>query len=289
MRQPIAIAALVAALSLAGAGLAASTPHPDAAPVIAAERAFAARGSEVPPRQAFLDYAAPDGVLVDSERGAENALETVRAWPVRDNVGWIKWWPLYAGVSRSGDFGFTTGAATYGGDMGYSNFFTVWKKQPDGSWKWLIDMGAQAPSASPFGPGTPVDRGPAVAGEGPLPGGRARDLAWPSRGPPGRRSQGSLAAAYRRRLAPEARIAGLEPQPAVGRAAWTAALKARPAKVEMKPLGSGVASSGDLGYTYGSARWTGLDGKPAQGVYMRVWQYRRQGWTILIDNLTSDR
>lgn len=288
MRQPIAIAALVAALSLAGAGLAASTPHPDAAPVIAAERAFAARGSEVPPRQAFLDYAAPDGVLVDSERGAESALETVRAWPVRDNVGWIKWWPLYAGVSRSGDFGFTTGAATYGGDKGYSNFFTVWKKQPDGSWKWLIDMGAQAPSASPFGPGTPVTVAPPSRVRGRYPE-AARETLLAEEDRLVAEARASLAAAYRRRLAPEARIAGMEPQPAVGRAAWTAALKARPAKVEMKPLGSGVASSGDLGYTYGSARWTGLDGKPAQGVYMRVWQYRRQGWTILIDNLTSDR
>lgn len=288
MRRSFVAAAALCVVSLASAGLAASSPHPDAAPVIAAERAFAARGSEVPPRQAFLDWAAPDGVLVDSERGAENAIQVVTTWPVRDNPGFIKWWPLYAGISRSGDFGFTTGAATYGGDKGYSNFFTVWKRQPDGKWKWLIDMGAGAPSASPFGPDTPVTVAP--PSDARVEGG---DAAWTSLraqedGLIAEASQ-NLASAYARRLAFEARIGGMEPQPAVGQAAWREALKARPAAVTMKRLGGGTASSGDLGYTYGTARWTGADGKPAQGVYLRVWQYRTQGWVILMDNLTADR
>lgn len=288
MYKPFALALAVCAVSLAGVGLAASSPHPDAAPVIAAERAFAARGSEVPPRQAFLEWAAPDGVLVDSERGAENAIQAVTAWPVRDNVGFIKWWPLYSGISRSGDFGFTTGAATYGGDKGYSNFFTVWKKQPDGKWKWLIDMGANAPSASPFGPGTPVTVAPPSNTRGKYP-----EAAWTSLKAEEDRMVAeagrSLAAAYAKRLMPASRIGGMEPQPAVGQAAWRAALKARPATVAMTVLGGGTASSGDLGYTYGTARWTGADGKPAQGVYMRVWQFRKQGWVILMDNLTADR
>ena len=97
-----------------------------------------------------------------------------------------------------------------------------------------------------------------------------------------------LPAAYARRLAPEARIMGLEGQPAVGRAAYIEALATRPTQVTMRTLGCDVAGSGDLAWSYGTATWTS-DNKPAQGTYLRVWQLRRTGWVILVDNLTPDR
>lgn len=277
----------VAALSLAGASLAASAPHPSADPVIAAERAFAARGSEVAVKQAFLDYAAPDGVLVDSERGAENALASIATWPDRDNAGFIKWWPLYAGISRSGDLGFTTGAARYGADLRFTNYFTVWKKQPDGSWKWLIDMGTGLESIS-HGPETPVEVAPAADVKGKYPEAAQADLDVADAGLIAE-ARASVTQAYGRRLAPDGRIMGLEPRPQIGEAAWRAALAARPQSVDMKRLGGGVATSGDLGWSYGTARWTAADGKPAQGTWLRVWQHRKAGWVILADMLTPDR
>ncbi|MBX7248859.1 MAG: nuclear transport factor 2 family protein [Caulobacteraceae bacterium] len=285
MYRSFALVAATAAVCLSGAAIAAA--EGDAAPVIQAERAFAARGSEVPVKQAFLDFAAPDGVLVDSERGAENALQQIATWPDRNNTGYIKWWPLYAGVSRDGALGFTTGAATYGGDRSFSNYFTVWKKQPDGSWKWVIDMGARAPSASPFGPDSevavaPPSTAPATTADA------ARRRVCASEEAMIREAAGDLSNAYVKRLAPEARIMGLEPQPAVGRAAYIEALAQRPNRVEFRNLGCEVAGSGDLAWSYGTAVWT-TDDKPAQGTYLRVWQARRNGWVILVDNLTPDR
>lgn len=287
MRHPFVIAAAVAAVSVAAASMSIAASDSDAEPVIAAERAFAARGSEVPVRQAFLDFAAPEGVLVDSEKGAQNALATIAAWPQRDNTGYIKWWPLYAGVSRDGTLGFTTGAATYGVDKGFSNYFTIWKKQPDGSWKWLADMGAQAPSASPYGPDTPVAVMP-VSDAPRLTADVARAKVCRAEADLVRQAAGDLPGAYARRLAPEARIMGLEPQPAVGRAAYIEALAARPTRAAMTTLGCDVAGSGDLAWSYGTATWT-TDGKPAQGTFLRVWQLRRTGWVVLVDNLTPDR
>ena len=52
----------------------------------------------------------------------------------------LVWWPLWAGIARSGDLGFTTGPYTADGRPG-GYYFTVWAKQPDGSWKWLFDGG----------------------------------------------------------------------------------------------------------------------------------------------------
>lgn len=281
MHKPFALAA---AVSIAAAGATLAAPDSDAGPVIAAERAFAARAAEVPPRQAFLDFAAPDGVLVDSERGAEDAIATITGWPVRDNAGYIKWWPLYAGISRDGTLGFTTGAATYGVDKGFTNYFTIWKKQPDGSWKWLADMGAQAPTASPHGPDTPVAVMP-VSDAPRLTADVARARACRAEAELVRQAASDMPAAYARRLAPEGRIMGLEPQPAVGRAAHIEALASRPTRVAMKTLGCDVAGSGDLAWSYGTATWT-HDNKPAQGTYLRVWQLRRGGWVVLVDNLT---
>jgi ketosteroid isomerase-like protein len=285
MRHAVVIVAVAAAAGLAG--IAVARQDDAAAPVIAAERAFAARGQEVSVKQVFAEFAAPDGVLLDSERGAENARAQIAGWPERDNPGFIKWWPLYAGISRDGTLGFTTGAATFGGDQRFSNYFTIWKKQPDGSWKWMIDMGAAAPSASPFGPDTPVATAPLA--DGPRADAEAaRRKVCREEADLVRQAASDLPAAYARRLAPEARIMGLEPQPAVGRAAYIEALSERPTRVAMKTLGCEVAGSGDLAWSYGSAAWT-KDDKPANGTYLRVWQSRRGGWVILVDNLTPDR
>jgi len=287
MRQPMMFAAIAATLSLAATGLSAATPHPSADPVIAAERAFAARGSEVPPKRAFLEFAAPDGVLVDSERGVENALQSVGGWPDRDNAGFIKWWPLYAGISRSGDLGFTTGAARYGADVAFTNYFSIWRRQPDGSWKWVIDMGTKLESIS-HGPDTPVEVVPPANARGKYPEAAKASLDETEAGLVAE-ARTSIARAYGRRLAPEGRIMGLEPRPQIGKAAWRVALANRPQAVAMTHLGGGVASSGDLGWTYGTARWTAKDGKAMQGVYLRAWQHRREGWVILADMLTADR
>ena len=66
-----------------------------------------------------------------------------------DNVGpkSLTWEPVYAEVAESGELGYTWGNwkfvqkdTTY-----YGNYFTVWKKQQDGSWKVALDGGNTTP------------------------------------------------------------------------------------------------------------------------------------------------
>ena len=285
--MPFRSAAAVSAVLALGACAHAGAPaQVSADPVIAAERAFAARGQQVSVKQAFSEYAAPDGVMVTPE-GPKNARAYVATWPDRDDKGFIKWWPIYAGIAASGDLGFTTGPATYAdGARGYTYFFTVWKKQPDGSWKWMIDMGARAPNASPFGPDTPVEVSPhsPVARLDPA-------AAWAGlqavEAELGRASGEDHAAAYRTRLAPEGRINGFEGHPAVGRDAVAAALAKRPARIAMTSAGGGVSDAGDLGWTYGRARWTEGAAEKSGG-YMRVWRRRPEGWVVLADLISPD-
>ena len=55
--------------------------------------------------------------------------------------------------AASGDMGFTTGPWEAKGDIndekpsGYGHFVTVWKKQADGSWKFVVDLGISHPQS----------------------------------------------------------------------------------------------------------------------------------------------
>lgn len=56
----------------------------------------------------------------------------------------FQWRPEYGTVARSGDLGFTTGPVTRRGapqaGPGQSGrYFTIWRRQPDGSWRYVID------------------------------------------------------------------------------------------------------------------------------------------------------
>lgn len=57
--------------------------------------------------------------------------------------GVLAWRPIASGVS--GSIGFTVGKATFSGANAADNFatsyVTIWRKQPDGSWKVLFDVG----------------------------------------------------------------------------------------------------------------------------------------------------
>ncbi|MBI1401391.1 hypothetical protein [Hyphomonas sp.] len=127
--------------------MAACATAPAPAPIVAAERAFADDGYARGVKASFKAYAAPDAVMFAPERvyvhhffGAQS---DAPADPSRPH---LVWWPLAAGISASGDLGFTTGPYAYDEDRrGY--YFTVWQRQPDGEWKWVIDAGVEADAA----------------------------------------------------------------------------------------------------------------------------------------------
>jgi ketosteroid isomerase-like protein len=65
----------------------------------------------------------------------------------------LGWTPLKAEISSSGDLGYTFGGFAYmtktkfGKDTTfYGNYVTIWRKQPDGKWKFLVDGGTDTPA-----------------------------------------------------------------------------------------------------------------------------------------------
>ncbi|HEY6917465.1 MAG TPA: hypothetical protein VI381_07480 [Allosphingosinicella sp.] len=276
----LAMAAILAMSAPAVAGAGQKMKAVSADPVIAAERAFAARHEQVPVKQAFLEYSAPDGVAVTAE-GVKNVKEYLATWPDQSNPGFIKWWPTMAGVAQSGDLGFTTGPASYDGGKAYSEYFTVWKKQADGSWKWLMDQGTR-PRKAASEPTSDVFTVP-VSTVKPM----KTEKAWAALEAADKALGQAPAAdaATAAHYAPEVRLLGYKALPANGLDAARPVLAGRAADLKTEIKGGGVSAAGDLGFTYGVASWTNEKGEAKKGPYLRVWQRRAQGWLVLVENV----
>lgn len=111
--------------------------------LVQAERSFAAMSVAEGMRDAFLGNLAPDGIIF--RPGPVNGIEV---WSSRKSVPvLLTWEPETADIAASGDMGFTTGpweARDYGprkNPPAYGYYMSVWRRQSDGQWKVLLDLG----------------------------------------------------------------------------------------------------------------------------------------------------
>ena len=265
------------ALMLGGPTLAAPI---DPAPVVATERAFAEEGLRFGIKQSFLDYAAPDGIVFAPD--PVNARQRFSARKDDKGDPALVWWPLWAGIARSGDVGFTTGPYTYGGQPG-GYYFTVWKKQRDGAWKWVLDAGPDSDMTGAVPQGSAPSYLVLSTAKGSNSRGAWRDVRRAETGL-ARAAAKAVFGAYLAVLAPEARVVGSHAAPVDNRAGQIAELERRAYRIKFAPLGGGVSKAGDLAWTYGDARWTD-HAKPVRGHYVRIWQLRSRGWSLVFDEL----
>jgi ketosteroid isomerase-like protein len=261
------------------------------APVVGAEHDFAQYSIDHGMKEAFLRFAAPDGVIF--RREAVNAIE---AWAQVNPAptALLTWWPVYADVSRAGDLGWTTGPyelrekPSDEKPAGTGHFFTVWRRQPDGSFKFVLDLGA--PHPAPGAPETLLQYPAALKKNGPSAGdfddaaaARKSLLEAESSLSADSAAKGARAALLAR--ADESlRIYRQGTSPVVGLAAVERALKVQTEFIKWNPSKGDVAASGDLGYAYGTyeVRAKTTDEQPAgRGNYARVWRHDRRGWRVV--------
>lgn len=279
MMRPILLLALSLALAVAACATRERPAEVTAAPVIAAERAFAADGAERGWAAAFRRAAAPDGMTLSP--GPVNAHESLAQFE-GDGETTLDWRPAYAGIAQSGDFGFTTGPFQIRGRDGIvGHYFTVWRRQPDGSWKWIFDAGTDV-----------VDAGPAVAVDADIP---TLPVAIESAGS-AETAIGqitTLEAAITspdlmtRSLAHDARVNRPGAPAGVGRAA-SAALVAADGQVVYTALRREASSAGDMVFSMGEVR-DQHEGAQRLRYYARIWQKRPEGWRIVFDEIVPVR
>ena len=263
--------------------------------LVAAENAFSKTAGEKGFRDAFIDYLADDSVLFRPD--PVSGREWMRARPTSPAL--LSWYPVFADVSLAGDLGYTTGPWEYRGkgrddpEVAHGNFVTLWGKQPDGTWKALIDHGtSNPPPASPvavsIAPAQPAkveaSGVPKVDMQEALKGLMDADRAFAKAAEKGSTS------AYNGVLAESARLYREDLKPALDREAIHAALANDPPTMTWEPSGAKVSRSGDLGSTYGIAKQRD-DGAGGQWVssqnYFRIWRKQPGGaWKVVLDVMT---
>ena len=113
------------------------------------DREFSAMSVREGMFKAFLFYIADDGVILRDNsfpaKGKENL--STRFSGKTDTTFILSWEPLFEKISESGDLGYTYGLHTntdkITGEIAKGTYITIWQKQQDGSWKFVLDTGTQ--------------------------------------------------------------------------------------------------------------------------------------------------
>ena len=128
------------------------TANPDLEKMVATERRFAERAAQTSTKEAFLEFAAKDGVLFLPDR-----INAIEYWKGRGpSTGLLAWAPNYADISANGLMGYTTGNWEFrpkgrdGEPQGFGEFITVWLRQPDGNYRFVVDIGVGHDRPSAF-------------------------------------------------------------------------------------------------------------------------------------------
>jgi len=117
--------------------------------IMGAEKAFNDRAEEVGIQMAFYEFAADDAVIMRNNKliSGKTDIRDYLAGSENDSTEVsLQWTANFADVAESGELGYTYGTYEYllttksGSTQKFEGIFhTVWKKQKDGTWKFVWD------------------------------------------------------------------------------------------------------------------------------------------------------
>jgi ketosteroid isomerase-like protein len=136
--------------------LATTAPPAGPATLIAADSAFSARSVAEDVASAFSTFVAPDGAVLSGGPGILYGPDVIRkAFAGAARTLTLTWSPRLAEIAGSGDLGFTVGEATTRSLDGAgpprvsdSKYLTVWRRQRDGTWRFVVDGGNDRPAST---------------------------------------------------------------------------------------------------------------------------------------------
>jgi len=265
--------------------------------LVEAERSFARTAVEKGIRAAFLEFLAPEAIVF---RPQPVPGRPVYEKALANSPTLLLWKPVFAEVSAAGDLGYTTGPYEVHKDKltkeasACGHYVTLWKKQADGSWKAVLDIGISHPASVSAGD---VVQAPAPSGylKSERLKGSALEKAKESLQAEEKRfarkseTRGTRKAYYtsvsdRIRLYREGHL------PAAGRQAALKLFDGTDSPISWTSTAADVSLSDDLAYAYG----TGLLAYTIPGhalhplersfSFMRIWRKVRPGtWRIVLD------
>jgi len=260
----------------------ATTP---AAQIEAAERTFAADGLALGMRDSFLKHMADDAIVFTP--APANARATYAPLPSQGGPKKLEWWPAWIVAARSGDLGLSTGPTRIDGHGGRW-YASLWRKDADGTWRWIYDGGSMADTASAPSQETPAVTAP-VSRLGEASSAKAFDAVRAAETTLSQKANQDASQAYKAFLAADARLMGPRGTRDLAPTAIDQRLAQRPTTMALTLRGGGASRAGDLVWTHGEASWSRTSQNSVQAHYMHVWQRRPDGWRLIFETLINDR
>lgn len=246
------------------------------------ENAFADKAAHSSTRDAFLAFIADEGIIfrpypVNGKEFLEKS---------KPNNGWLIWYPERAGISASGDIGYTTGPASFrkakgdSTDIWFGNFCTVWRKQKDNTWKFLIDFGISNQKPSSIVPQLKVDKlNLQISSELTELGSKSK-MKLVEEGFENSNTQARIEKYFS-----GSRLLVNEQQPIDGKENIAGYLsKNLSDTAKYKVIDGGISSADDFAYAYGTIKYSDLlTNTEHENYYLRVWQRQKGNWEITIE------
>lgn len=253
----------------------------DLTKVVETEKAFAKLAEEKGTKAAFLANLSNDAVLFLPDQ--VNAKEY---WLNRtESKALLSWAPNFADVSANGLLGYTTGNWEFRpngkGDTptAYGEFITVWQRQPDGPYKFVVDIGVGHEKRDVFSTDwTTTKRTLKDTNDKKL---SAADTASSFYG---LLKRDGAKAAYKAYASDEIRLYREGKFPFVGRRDALKAVGREKSKLAMSRRASFFGSA-DLSYVVSTYSLTDGDKVVEKGNYLQIWKLEKGGWRIVLDIL----
>jgi len=286
------------ALVIIAAQTAAPAVPQDLARMVASERAFAAATKEIGVRDGFLTFFTDDAIDVAPVQGGLALIrltDRLRAQPqpALPLTRQLLWEPRWGAIASAGDLGWLTGPyrmhdATGANPDRHGAYFSIWRRQPDGTYKVRLDIGIATSSDVRFPDGFTPAPAPAAPAAG-APSAFTPDDLRLIEARFAEAARVDVGGAYRAHLLPAARLHRNERSPFAGREAAAGFMSSAFASATWTVLHAEVSASGDLGFTAGSyeAAAKASEGRPEsseRGFFVRVWHRDASGaWHIAFE------
>jgi ketosteroid isomerase-like protein len=242
------------------------------------EKSFARTASEKGTKAAFLEYAAPDGIMF-----TPNVINAKEYWNSRaESKGLLSWQPSFVDISSNGILGWTTGPWEFrpnGKDdkpTAWGDFVTLWQKQPDGKFRFVLDVGVSHPQAQVEGIEwkSPSDAGKELN--------ERRSSAGDSSNGFFRLANQSISKAYKAYAADDIRVLREGKLPILGKESFLSELKKNKITVAFAKR-SVFFGAADLAYNAATYTLTRADKTTEKGNYVQIWKLRGGKWQIVFD------
>ncbi len=112
--------------------------------IIKTDEAFSNMSRQSGMKKAFIEYMDDEGILLRPNRPPVIGADAIEFLSQANDTAYkLTWKPSGVDVSEGGDLGFSYGIYTLSlpDTTLYGTYVSIWKKQEDGKWKFVLDTG----------------------------------------------------------------------------------------------------------------------------------------------------